>query len=150
MSQVKYGLLCWGRANAGKISEIDKLINRALRCMHFKKWNEIIRSIKITKKKLNIINMFNYDLEVLLYKCRRIMLPVNLKPSNTEINKINKYLTIFSVENYFFQRVNSFYGFKGIGGVEHFFYKLILFNRLLSYLPDAFYSLAKFKVVFEI
>ena len=30
------------------------------------------------------------------------------------------------------------------------FYKLILFTRLLSYLTDAFYSLAKFKVVFEI
>ena len=35
---------------------------------------------------------------------------------------------------------------KGIGAVEHFFYKLILFHRLLSYLPDAFYSLT---VVFE-
>ena len=52
MSHVKYGLLCWGRANAGKISEIDKLINRALRCMHFKKWNESIRSIKTTKKNI--------------------------------------------------------------------------------------------------
>ena len=39
---------------------------------------------------------------------------------------------------------------KGIGEVEHFFYKLILFNTLLLYLLDAFYSLAKFKVVFKI
>ena len=37
-----------------------------------------------------------------------------------------------------------------VQGVRHPFYNLILFNRLSSYLPDAFYRLAKFKVVFEI
>ena len=103
MSHVKYGLLCWGRANAGKISEIDKLINRALRCMHFKKWNESIRSIKTTKKILNVKNMFKYDLGVFMYKFRRNMLPVNFKPYYTEINKIHQHLTRFSAENYFFQ-----------------------------------------------
>ena len=35
-------------------------------------------------------------------------------------------------------------------GGRALFYKLILFNRLLSYIPDAFYSLEKFKVVFGI
>ena len=36
------------------------------------------------------------------------------------------------------------------GGSKTFFYKLILFNSFLFYLPDDFYSLTKLKVVFEI
>ena len=70
ISHIKYGLLCWGRANAGKINEIDKLINRALRCMYFKKWDESIKSIKITNKILNVKNLFKYDLGVFIYKFR--------------------------------------------------------------------------------
>ena len=108
ISHIKYGLLCWGRANAGKINEIDKLINRALRCMYFKKWDESIKSIKITKKILNVKNMFKYDLGVFMYKFRRNMLPVNFKPYFTEINKIHKHLTRFSAENYFFQELIVF------------------------------------------
>ena len=38
---------------------------------------------------------------------------------------------------------------KGIGGKKPFL-KIDFVNRLLSYLPDAFYSLTKFKVFFEI
>ena len=36
MSHVRYGLLCWGRASKTKITLIDKLINRALKLIHFK------------------------------------------------------------------------------------------------------------------
>ena len=40
---------------------IDKLI-RALRCNHFKGWNESVKSIKIKKKILDVKNMFKYEL----------------------------------------------------------------------------------------
>ena len=50
MSHVRYGLLCWGRASRTKITEINELTNRAIRCIHFKSWNEIVSSIKIAKK----------------------------------------------------------------------------------------------------
>ena len=43
MSHVRYGLLCWGRANKGKINEINRLINRAIKCIHFKNKKETIR-----------------------------------------------------------------------------------------------------------
>ena len=36
MSHVRYGLLCWVRASKTKITLIDKLINRALRCIILK------------------------------------------------------------------------------------------------------------------
>ena len=41
--------------------------------------------------------------------------------------------------------------FKGIGGgVDHVFYKLILFYRVITKLQVAFYRLKKFKLFFEI
>ena len=39
---------------------------------------------------------------------------------------------------------------KGIGGVDHVFYKLILFYRVLTELQVAFYRFKKFKLFFEL
>ena len=41
-----------------KITESDNLINRALRCIHFKGWNESVNIIKKEKKILGVENMF--------------------------------------------------------------------------------------------
>ena len=71
MSHVRYGLLCWGRASRTKISEINKLVNRAVRCIHFKSWKENISSIKISKKILDVENMFWYELGVFMYKFKK-------------------------------------------------------------------------------
>ena len=75
MSCVRYGLLCWDRANRSKTTKINKLINRSLRCMHFKSWNENVSSIKISKKK-DVENMFQYELGVFMYKFKKDILPV--------------------------------------------------------------------------
>ena len=40
MSHIRHGLLCWGRTNKRKINEINVLLNKALRCIHYKKYNE--------------------------------------------------------------------------------------------------------------
>ena len=112
MSHVRYGLLCWGRASKTKITEIDKLINRALRCIHFKGWNESVKSIKIEKKILNVENMFKYELGVFMHKFKRDSLPVNFKPYFTRVNTIHNHSTRFSEKNYYIPRVNSIYGCK--------------------------------------
>ena len=44
-----------------KLTEIDKLINRSLRCIHFKGWNESVNSIKIEKKISDVENKFKYE-----------------------------------------------------------------------------------------
>ena len=54
MRHVRCSLLCLGRASKAKITEIDKLINRALRCIHFKGWNVSFNSKKIEKKILDV------------------------------------------------------------------------------------------------
>ena len=112
MSHVRYGLLCWGRASKTKITEIDKLINRALRCIHSKDRNESVKSIKIEKKILDVKNMFKYEVGVFMHKFKRDTLPVNFKPYFTNVNKMHNHLTRFAETNYFFPRVNSLFGLK--------------------------------------
>ena len=114
MSHVRYGLLCWGRANKSKINEINRLINRAIRCIHFKNWKENVSNIKLQKKILDVENMFTYDLGVFMHKFKRDILPINFKPYFTNINKIHNHQTRFSETNYFFPRVNNFYGHKSL------------------------------------
>lgn len=114
MSHVRYGLLCWGRASRTKINEINKLINRAIRCIHFKSWKESVSSIKIAKKILDVENMFQYELGVFMHKFKRDILPINFKPYFTSINKIHNHSTRFSETNYYFPRVNSLYGSKSL------------------------------------
>ena len=114
MSHIRYGLLCWGRANQEKINEINRLINRAIRCIHFKDWKENVSQIKITKKILDIENMFKYDLGIFMHKFKRDILPVNFKPYFTNIKKVHNHLTRYSETNYFLPRVDSLYGLKSL------------------------------------
>ena len=50
MGNVKNGLLCWGRANKECINDINVLINRAFRCIHYKKYDVSVRELKTQKK----------------------------------------------------------------------------------------------------
>ena len=67
MSHIRYGLLCWGRTN--KTYEINVLINKAIRCIHYKNYNKSVSNLKITKKVLNVENPFKYELRVFMFKC---------------------------------------------------------------------------------
>ena len=93
MTNVKYNLLYKGKANKGKINEINRLINRAIRCIYLKKRKENVSKMKLTKKILDIENMLNYDLGIIGHKFKRDILPVNFKPYFTNINKIHNHLT---------------------------------------------------------
>ena len=50
MSNIRYGLLSWGRANIKLINDINVLINRAFRCLHYKKYDDSVRKLKNEKK----------------------------------------------------------------------------------------------------
>ena len=72
MSHVRYELLCWGRASRTKITEINKLINRSIRCMHIKNLNEKVSSIKISNNFLDVENMLKYELGVLCTNSKKV------------------------------------------------------------------------------
>ena len=101
MSYVSYGLQCWGRANNSKINETNRLINRAIRCIYFKNWKENIFKINLTKKMLNIEKMYYHNLRIFMNKFKRDILPDNLMPCFTDINKLHNHLTIFLATDYF-------------------------------------------------
>ena len=46
MSNIRYDLLWWGRANKKCITDI----NRALRCIHYKKYDDSVRKLKTEKQ----------------------------------------------------------------------------------------------------
>ena len=50
ISNVRYSLLCWGRANQKCINDINFLINRTFRCLYYKKYDYIIRELTTQKK----------------------------------------------------------------------------------------------------
>ena len=68
----------------------------------------------MSKKILDVENMFQYELEVFMYKFKKGVLPVNFNPYITSINKVHNNSTRFTETNYFFPKVNSLYDSKFI------------------------------------
>ena len=52
MSNVIYSLFCWGRENKKCINDFNVLINRALRYIHYKKYDDSVRKIKNSEKNI--------------------------------------------------------------------------------------------------
>ena len=42
MSHIRYGVLGFGRANKTRLNEVNALINKALRCIYYKSFVEIV------------------------------------------------------------------------------------------------------------
>ena len=68
MSNVRYDWLCWGRANRKCINDINVLINRALRCIHYKKHDDSVRELKTQKKNLDVENLYLHELGLFMFK----------------------------------------------------------------------------------
>ena len=106
-SHIRYGLLFWVRTNRKKINEINVLISKALRCILYKKYNECVSNFKITKKVLNVENLFKYELEVFMFEFVNNFLPVNFKCYFKCITKVHIYSTrsIRSKNNFFLTKI---------------------------------------------
>ena len=75
MSNVRYGLLCWGRANKKCINDINVLINRALKCIPYKKNSDSVKKLKTQKKILDVKNLYLYELDLFTVKFNNNLLP---------------------------------------------------------------------------
>ena len=120
-------------------SNINFIMEKAYFIIWKKKWNSSWRSVSsIIKDIRTVTGLIQWTNTGELLKWF----------SNIKNNK--RFVSINIVE--FYQSITKSYLIKGIGGrvVRHLFWNLFLSNRLLSYLPHAFYSLAKFKVILDI
>ena len=77
MSNVRNGLLCLRRANKKCINNINVPINRALRCIHYKKYDDSVRELKTQKKILDVESLYLYELGLLMIKFNKKFLPSN-------------------------------------------------------------------------
>ena len=81
MSNVRYVLLCWERANRNCINDTNVLVNRALRCIHYKKHDDSVRKLKTEKK--NVESLCLYELRFFSFKfnnnCYQLALIITLK-----------------------------------------------------------------------
>merc|ERR1712240_245682 len=76
MSNIRYGLLCWGRANKKCINDINILINRAIICIHCMKYDDSVKKLK-TEKKINVESLYLYELGIFMFKFKNDLLPAN-------------------------------------------------------------------------
>ena len=44
MSHISYGFLFCGKTKPNKVNKVNVLINRALKCIHYKRYNENVRN----------------------------------------------------------------------------------------------------------
>ena len=114
MSNVRYRLLCWGRANKKCINDINVLINRALRCIHYKKYDDSVRELKSQKKILNVESLYLYELGLFMFKFNNNLLPDNFKNYYKSVKNVHNYHTRSSETNFFLPRFNSKIGHKSL------------------------------------
>ena len=81
MSNFRYGLLCWEEANKKYINDINVLINRALRCIHYKNCDDNVRQLKTQKKILGVESLYLYELCLFKFKFNNNLLPANFDNS---------------------------------------------------------------------
>ena len=112
ISNVRYGLLCWGRANKKCINDINVLINRALRCIHYMKYDDSVRKLKTEKKILNVESLYLYELGIFMFKFKNNLLPANFNCYFKSIKNIHNYHTRSSEINFFLPRFNNSSGHK--------------------------------------
>ena len=72
MSYIRYSLLCSGRTNKTRINEVNVLINKALKCIHCKIYDESVRNLKITKRILSVEKLIKYKVGVFMYKFKKM------------------------------------------------------------------------------
>ena len=114
MSHVRYGLLCYGRTNKQNLNDINVLMNKALRCIHHKKYDESVRKIRLEKKLLNVKSMFFHELGLFMFKFKNNMLPSNFNNYFKSIKNVHKYNTRSSKINFFLPRYNKNSGQKSL------------------------------------
>ena len=58
---------CVGRANKKFINDINILINRALICIHFNKYDDSLRELKSQKKILDVKSLYIYEVGLFMF-----------------------------------------------------------------------------------
>ena len=105
ISSIKYGIMCYGRANQTNLKPIKVLFNRALRCINFlKRRDKRTSQIYFDHGLLNFDDMFKLELGKFCYKFNNNLLPKSFDSFLTYIPSIHSHNTRNSINNYYINR----------------------------------------------
>ena len=109
---IRYGLLCWGKANKKCINGINVFVNRALSCIQYKKYDNSVRKLNTVKKILNVESLYLCELGCCIFKFNNNFLPPRFNDYFISVKNIHNYHTKSSETNYFLPRLNNNRGHK--------------------------------------
>ena len=94
ISHVKYGIICYGRANKTSLKPIKILYNQAIRCINFlKRTDKNLKQLYLDQKVLSLENIFKLEVGKFCFKYKRDLLPNSFSNFFTEIGKIHNHRT---------------------------------------------------------
>ena len=118
LSKIKYGLMCYGRANKSTINPINILLNRALRCINFLKTQDKRTTLIYHEEGiLNVEDLIKLELAKFCYKFERKLLPTPFSNFFIDISKIHQYNTRNSKHNFYTVKQNNKWGYNKIANL---------------------------------
>lgn len=95
ISHLKYGIICYARADKTSLQPLKVLFNNALRCVNFikRKDRKKLKDLYSQHKMLTLDKMFNLELGKFCYKFFNGSLPNSFKSIFTKISKIHRHNT---------------------------------------------------------
>ena len=103
-----------GSANKKCINDTNVLINRALRCIHYKKYDDSVTESKTQKKILDLESLYLYELGLFMFKLKNNFLPANFTNYYKSVKNVNNYHTRSSETILFLPRFNIKIGHKSL------------------------------------
>ena len=114
VTHIRYGIICWGRADKTIKKPIETLLDRAVRCINFyrgfeNKTNNLYYKIKLLK----VEDLFNLEIGKFMFKLNNNLLPKPFKPYFKSVNSIHSHNTR-NVDKLFIPRLNKKIGQKSL------------------------------------
>ena len=115
LTHIRYGILCWGRADKTAVKPIEILLNRAIRCINFHKREQGKTTPLFYKDKiLKLKEIFNLELAKFMHKYTNNYLPKSFNEYFNPAINIHSHNTRNIHNKFFIPRVNKKLGQKSI------------------------------------
>ena len=108
ISHVKYGIICYGRANKTSLKPINILYNQGIRCVNFlKRTDKNIKQLYLDQNVLSLENTFKLEIGKFCFKAKHNLLPDSFTNFFTKIDEIHKYNTRNFKNRFYLKKQNK-------------------------------------------
>ena len=149
LTHVRYGILCWGRANKTTLQPLTRLLNKMLKCINFCSYQHV--QMPALYKACNVLQLDDIcKLEIckFMFKLHKQLLPKNFSKYFTNISSIHGHQTRWVQRvKFFMPRKSKLVGQQALG-----YYGNKAWNELPQFLKQAenlklFSSKLKFYII---